>query len=112
MTVNQDDNHRSSGEVEKSGSPRFEHIDENNHHGGVDDHGFTEKEQRSIIRRVDLRLVVTVGLMYCISLMDRINMSFANIAGMGLELDLLRDYRYVSSPTFRRADGPADSFPA
>lgn len=32
---------------------------------------FTPEEQRRIVRRVDRRLVVTVGVMYCISLMDR-----------------------------------------
>lgn len=58
-------------------------------------HGFTEKEQKAIIRRIDRRLVVTVGAMYCVSLMDRTNMSAANIAGMSLELELT-GYRYVS----------------
>ncbi|KAH7198483.1 major facilitator superfamily domain-containing protein [Fusarium flagelliforme] len=57
------------------------------------DHGFTEKEQRSIIKRIDRRLVVTVGAMYCVSLMDRTNMSAANIAGMSAELQLT-GFRY------------------
>lgn len=59
-----------------------------------DDYGFTEKEQKSIIRRIDRRLVVTVGAMYCVSLMDRTNMSAANIAGMNKEL-VLTGYKYV-----------------
>ena len=59
-------------------------------------HGFTSAEQRSIIRRVDRRLVITVGAMYCVSLMDRTNMSAANIAGMSVEL-VLKGFRYVSS---------------
>lgn len=59
-----------------------------------DDFGFTQAEQRSIIRRIDRRLVMTVGAMYCVSLMDRTNMSAANIAGMSVELDLI-DNRYV-----------------
>lgn len=58
-------------------------------------HGFTPTEQRSIIRRLDRRLVVTVGAMYCVSLMDRTNMSAANIAGMSVELTLT-GFRYVS----------------
>ncbi|KAF7563583.1 hypothetical protein G7046_g538 [Stylonectria norvegica] len=58
-----------------------------------DDHGFTVAEQRHIIRRIDRRLVVTVGAMYCVSLMDRTNMSAANIAGMSVEL-VLTGYRY------------------
>ncbi|ODA79053.1 hypothetical protein RJ55_04644 [Drechmeria coniospora] len=48
----------------------------------------TPEQQRSIVRRIDRRLVVTVGAMYCVSLMDRANMSAANIAGMGTELRL------------------------
>jgi hypothetical protein len=42
---------------------------------------FTEKERKAIIRRVDLRLVVTLGVMYCISLIDRTNLGSASIAG-------------------------------
>lgn len=42
---------------------------------------FTPAEQRKIIHRIDRRLVVTVGVLYCISLMDRTNLSAANIAG-------------------------------
>ena len=40
---------------------------------------FTPAEQKKIIHRVDRRLVVTVGVLYCISLMDRTNLS--SIAG-------------------------------
>jgi MFS family permease len=49
---------------------------------------FTPAEQRKIIHRVDRRLVVTVGVLYCISLMDRTNLSAAAIAGMTKELKL------------------------
>lgn len=49
---------------------------------------FTPEEQRKIIHRVDRRLVVTVGVLYCISLMDRTNLSAAAIAGMTKELSL------------------------
>ena len=42
---------------------------------------FTEREQKKIIHRIDRRLVVTVGVLYCISLMDRTNLSAAAIAG-------------------------------
>ncbi|ORY16613.1 major facilitator superfamily domain-containing protein [Clohesyomyces aquaticus] len=49
---------------------------------------FTPAEQRKIIHRVDRRLVVTVGVLYCISLMDRTNLSAASIAGMTKELKL------------------------
>ncbi|KAF2839395.1 MFS general substrate transporter [Patellaria atrata CBS 101060] len=57
------------------------------------DEELTPKEQRALINRIDRRLVTTVGLMYCISLMDRTNLSAANIAGMEVELNLI-DFRY------------------
>jgi hypothetical protein len=40
--------------------------------------------------------VLTVGAMYCVSLMDRTNLGAANIAGMGKDL-LLIGNRYVSA---------------
>jgi len=49
---------------------------------------FSPAEQRKIIHRIDRRLVVTVGVLYCISLMDRTNLSAASIAGMNVELKL------------------------
>lgn len=42
---------------------------------------FSEQEQKSIIRRIDLRLVVTLGCLYCISLLDRTNLGAASVAG-------------------------------
>lgn len=60
-----------------------------------EDPEFSPAEQRKIIHKVDRRLIVTCGLMYCISLMDRTNLSAAAIAGMTKELKLI-DFRYVS----------------
>jgi len=48
----------------------------------------SEAEKRAIIRRVDKRLITTIGFMYCVSLMDRTNLGAANIAGMWRELEL------------------------
>jgi hypothetical protein len=61
-------------------------------------HYFTPEEQKKIIHRLDRRLVVVVGVMYCVSLMDRTNLSNAAIAGMNKELDMDVENRYVSSP--------------
>lgn len=47
----------------------------------LEDEEFTLEEQKRIIRRIDLRLVTMAGLTYCISLMDRTNLSAAAIAG-------------------------------
>ncbi|KAJ5241769.1 uncharacterized protein N7469_000096 [Penicillium citrinum] len=55
---------------------------------------FTPEEQRRIIRRIDLRLVTMTGLAYCISLMDRTNLSAAAIAGLKSELRLDIGNRY------------------
>ncbi|QDS68153.1 hypothetical protein FKW77_010340 [Venturia effusa] len=55
---------------------------------------FTPAEVRKVIHRIDRRLVTTVGLMYCVSLMDRTNLSAAAIAGMNVELKLTVQNRY------------------
>lgn len=54
---------------------------------------FTNADERKIIGRVDRRLVPVLGIMYCISLMDRTNLSNAAIAGMVTDLKLI-GYRY------------------
>lgn len=77
-----------------------EHVDKNYdlavmEESESDDHGFSLEEQRAIIRRIDRRLVVTVGVIYCVNFMDRTNMSVANIAGMSTDLNLIGN-RYVS----------------
>lgn len=90
---------RPVSDPEKAGFEHSDHIRTssiNDSHDLDIDHGFTAEEQRKIIRRVDRRLVVTVGAMYCVSLMDRTNLSAAAIAGMTKELALYLDNRYVS----------------
>lgn len=46
-----------------------------------DDEEYTYEEQRRIIHHVDRRLVIIIGAAYCISLMDRTNVSVAAITG-------------------------------
>jgi MFS family permease len=58
------------------------------------DEVYTRAEQRKIIHRVDRRLVLMCGIMYCISLMDRTNLSSAAIAGMTVELKMNVGFRY------------------
>ena len=43
---------------------------------------FTPAEQKKIIRRIDRRLVLTCGFLYCVSLMDRTNLGIASVGGM------------------------------
>ena len=73
------------------------HIDEKGYQQSAlsDDEEYTLPEQRKIIHRVDRRLVVTCGVMYCVSLMDRTNLGSAAIAGMTRELRLSVGFRYV-----------------
>ncbi|KAI0540840.1 major facilitator superfamily domain-containing protein [Xylaria digitata] len=54
---------------------------------------YTEREARKIIHRIDRRLLVTIGFMYCVSLIDRTNISLAAIAGLAEDL-LLTGNRY------------------
>ncbi|KAJ5394801.1 Major facilitator superfamily domain general substrate transporter [Penicillium crustosum] len=49
---------------------------------------FTPEEQKKIIRRVDIRLVVTMGCLFIVSLLDRTNLGAASVAGMQKELDM------------------------
>ena len=46
-----------------------------------DDEEYTVPEQRRIIRKVDLRLLILLGLMQCVSFIDRSNVSNAAVAG-------------------------------
>ncbi|KAF2766555.1 MFS general substrate transporter [Teratosphaeria nubilosa] len=50
---------------------------------------FTPEQQKAIIRRIDRRLVLTLGFMYCVSLMDRTNLGIAAVAGMSVDLKLI-----------------------
>lgn len=50
---------------------------------------FTPEQQRKIIRRIDKRLVLTLGVLYAVSLMDRTNTGIAVVAGMGVDLVLV-----------------------
>lgn len=82
------------------GKPSREYVDDlGEKHGGAISHDsdsefdilkeFTPTEIKKVIHRIDRRLVTTVGLMYCISLMDRTNLSAAAIAGMNADLNLV-----------------------
>ncbi|KAL6364339.1 hypothetical protein LRP88_02259 [Fusarium phalaenopsidis] len=70
------------------------HSTENVEYAGMrpganfDDPEFSHEEQRRIIHRVDRRLVIMLGLIHCVSLIDRTNLSNAAIAGMTPELKL------------------------
>ena len=57
------------------------------------------EEQRRIVRRIDSRLLTTVGALYTVSLIDRTNLSAAAIAGILQDLRLISNrYVRISSP--------------
>jgi len=50
--------------------------------GSVDwDEEYSLPEQRKIIHRIDRRLISMTGLAYCVSMIDRTNLSMAAVAG-------------------------------
>ncbi|KAJ3737509.1 major facilitator superfamily domain-containing protein [Lentinula guzmanii] len=50
--------------------------------------------ERRIMRRIDLRMLPLLGLLYSLALIDRTNLGVARIAGMGEDLDLSVGARY------------------
>jgi hypothetical protein len=75
-----------ANDIEKVSAENVETVDSNVPvtNRGVDidvDEEYTYAEQRKIVHRVDRRLVTMCGAAYCISLMDRTNVSAAAIAG-------------------------------
>jgi len=53
-----------------------------------------EHAAKKVIAKIDRRLLVTIGFMYCVSLIDRTNISAAAIAGLIQDLELYGN-RYV-----------------
>ncbi|KAK4218359.1 high-affinity nicotinic acid transporter [Rhypophila decipiens] len=72
--------------VETQVETTLENVDEQ--------YNITPQEKKRIIRHVDRRLVLTVGVMYCVSLMDRTNLGAASIAGMKADLNLVGNNHY------------------
>jgi len=93
MAMDYSDATRIEADSEKYGAA---HVDDPKARQRSLDHDeeYSRAEQRKIIHRIDRRLVTTCGLMYCISLMDRTNLSAAAIAGMLKELKLTVGFRY------------------
>jgi hypothetical protein len=70
----------SNSDLEKTGLDHVEHsVPEDTNDARI--HQFALAEQRKIIGHIDRRLVLTLGILYCTSLMDRTNLSSAAIAG-------------------------------
>lgn len=73
-------------DAEKAGAIHIEEKDAASHqHVGTDQAGFdvtlTAHEQQKTLRAIDIRVAVVLGVMFCVSLMDRTNLGAAAIAG-------------------------------
>lgn len=73
---------------EKGGTTMLERLDSDTSTNDAAINNFTPEQQKKIVRKVDLRLIPTLGFMYCVSLMDRTNLGVAMVAGMGVDLKL------------------------
>lgn len=71
-------------ELESEKSSRIENLEHANQppSNHVDcDEEYSVPEQRKIIHRIDRRLISMCGLAFCLSLIDRTNLSMAAVAG-------------------------------
>ncbi|KAL8650954.1 MAG: hypothetical protein Q9210_003517 [Variospora velana] len=75
-----------SSDYDKSYPEHLDHVGPPNYDPILD--RYTDAEIKRIVRRIDIRLIPLCGLMYCVSLLDRTNLSNAAIAGMTAELNL------------------------
>ncbi|EEY17427.1 conserved hypothetical protein [Verticillium alfalfae VaMs.102] len=85
-------NYRVEGKFE--GSAHVEDAEKNNI-AAVSTHGLSPEEQKKVIRRIDVRLLPILGLMYSISLIDRTNLGLALVAGLQEDLGLHIGNRYT-----------------
>ncbi|KAJ5190456.1 phthalate transporter [Penicillium cinerascens] len=60
----------------------------------IDDFGFTQRDHRHIVHKIDRRLITGLGLLFGVSLVDRTNLGNASIAGMQKDLHLEIGSRY------------------
>ena len=82
MYTEADEKGEISGDIKNSGS-----VDDVSVTSAFDidkDEVYSLQEQRAIIHRIDRRLVITCGIIYCFSLIDRGNLGNASIAGLVL----------------------------
>ncbi|KAI0018970.1 major facilitator superfamily MFS-1 [Xylariomycetidae sp. FL0641] len=73
----------------EKGKPEVDQAEGSQRRSSVSCDEYNEHEAKKIMWRIDRRLVTTVGFMYCVSLMDRTNLSAAAIAGMIEDLELV-----------------------
>jgi hypothetical protein len=84
----------STSDTEKAATEELKQVDTLDTQDEVLTH-FTPQEQKRIIRRVDRRLVLTLGALYCVSLVDRTNLGSAVIAGYSTWHSNIFDFTYI-----------------
>ncbi|KAL3456990.1 major facilitator superfamily domain-containing protein [Aspergillus heterothallicus] len=96
MAITNDPNPPDHGtlELDLEKSPDTDHV-EDPKDSATSASDLTEKEKKRIIRRIDLRLLPMLGIMYSISLIDRTNLGLALVAGMQEDLGLAVGNRYT-----------------
>ncbi|KAG4440833.1 hypothetical protein IFR05_003705 [Cadophora sp. M221] len=80
---------------EKHDAMHVEKLDSAGGHNPQVVYGIDEAHQKKVIRKVDIRLLPMLGLMYSISLVDRTNLGLALVAGMQQDLGLAVGDRYT-----------------
>ncbi|KAF7553561.1 hypothetical protein G7Z17_g3528 [Cylindrodendrum hubeiense] len=71
------------------------HVEDTEAGNGLPNYNLSVADQKKTIRRVDLRLLPILGIMYSISLIDRTNLGLALVAGMQEDLGLAVGNRYT-----------------
>ncbi|CAN9417681.1 unnamed protein product [Alternaria alternata] len=84
------------GDRGEDGRVNIEDVDQPNDTSGQASSPFEkdDKETRRIIRKIDLRLLPTLAVIYAFALIDRVNLPNARIAGMDEDLGLSIGSRY------------------
>ncbi|TGZ77489.1 MFS general substrate transporter [Ascodesmis nigricans] len=73
---------------------QVQHIDNTGSAASDNESGLDPVREKAILKKVDWRLLPILGALYSVALIDRTNMSNANVAGMSVDLKLYEGERY------------------
>lgn len=74
--------------TEESVSSRTNHTDGDDVNSAQQEPAFDPKETKRILRKIDVRLIPVLALLYLLAFLDRSNIANARVAGMNDELEL------------------------
>ncbi|EKD13014.1 pantothenate transporter [Drepanopeziza brunnea f. sp. 'multigermtubi' MB_m1] len=74
---------------------------------------WTEAEEKALVKKLDVRIIPMMAIVFALSLIDRANISAAYISGMNVDLDLTTGNRYtvtllVFFPTYALFEFPSN----